>query len=630
MNRRDFMKAMSAIGASTIIDPADALASKVLDAPAYFGLHQFIELHPEAVFIKHTNVPTKTDSDAKWQAGFDLARELFVLQDTPGIPLSYMIAIKANLTCILWTGATGQSEEGMGILTDCDFVEGIIDGMSDVGISADGMYMREGNWLGDSYCPADCAASPYIDVAARTGIHLTDFPTGRSITELTLETLEEGTEVVWKDCPDGVVFRRIGYVAPFNHSESWLLNIAKFKAHSMGMTLSAKNLQGMCVHPHIHFCETINKTESYPDHVLQDFQPDFEEHIEELHAQHLAVGFSRWDKELIGNNWVQSGIGMESWAQRTCDSLSATNTGLNIIEGIYGRNGNAFMEGPSSEGEAQDFMTNILIFGKDPLKVDIIGNWLSGHEPGNFGLFHIAKERGLCDVINPMAIPVYLWQNGAPVLTSPEDFLRTPLVSPYLRQDYDGNNEPEYHLVNEPYCYSEAPCFINIPLVIGWNLISTSIRLFNSALADALQSVAGLYRSIWMYDATSKKWKKHIVGAPEFLNNLHDIEPGKGYWIEMLDSAILSLYGDDATGEGVILEQDWNLAGYCCAVARSIYEALSSISEKYNSVWTYDAANGEWRKHIADGPEFLNNLIKLELGNGYWIDTTERCTWSVV
>ena len=41
-------------------------------------------------------------------------------------------------------------------------------------------------------------------------------------------------------------------------------------------------------------------------------------------------------------------------------------------------------------GKAWDYMTNILIFGMDPLRVDLIGKWLGGHEPGNFGLFHIA------------------------------------------------------------------------------------------------------------------------------------------------------------------------------------------------------------------------------------------------
>ena len=445
MNRREFMKIIAATGAATIFDPVDVLVRKAIAAPGYFGVHRFIEAHPEAVFIKHTSVPVKTDSEAKKAEGMELAREIFTLQDTPGIPLSHMVAIKPNLTC---TGGMGRTDDGMGILTDPYFVEGVIEGIKEAGISESKMYMREGNWLGDSYCPDEARISPYIGVAERTGAHLTDFPSGREITRLTLNTLEEGSEVIWKDCPDGVIFKRVGYVAPFNHPESWLLNIAKFKCHAMGMTLCAKNLQGTCVHPHIHFCEGISGVQRHPADVLQDFQPDIEGDIDELYAQHLAAEIPRWDKP--GGS---GGYWMETWAQRTCDSLSATDIGLNIIEGVYGRNGNAFMAGPGPGGSAEDFMSNILIFGKDPFRVDIIGHWLGGHEPGNFGLFHIARERGLSNTINPLAIPVYRWENGIPTLMPLSDFPRTELATPYLRRDYGDQREEQYHLVNEPFNY---------------------------------------------------------------------------------------------------------------------------------------------------------------------------------
>ena len=98
-------------------------------------------------------------------------------------------------------------------------------------------------------------------------------------------------------------------------------------------------------------------------------------------------------------------------------------------------------------------MTNILIFGKDKFKVDIIGHWLGGHEPGNLGLFHLARERGLSNALDPMNIPVYLWEEGAPVLTPLTDFERTPLMTYYLQRNYAGDNEPWMHLTDEPYDY---------------------------------------------------------------------------------------------------------------------------------------------------------------------------------
>jgi len=82
----------------------------------------------------------------------------------------------------------------------------------------------------------------YIEMGQRTGIHMLDLPSGRRITDVKTAELKEN-EIVWKDCPDGVVFKRVGFVDPFNQPDSWLLDVAKFKAHGMGMTLCVKNIQ---------------------------------------------------------------------------------------------------------------------------------------------------------------------------------------------------------------------------------------------------------------------------------------------------------------------------------------------------------------------------------------------------
>jgi hypothetical protein len=103
------------------------------------------------------------------------------------------------------------------------------------------------------------------------------------------------------------------------------------------------------------------------------------------------------------------------------------------------------------DGQAWDYMTNIVIFGKNNYLVDIIGHWLGGHNPGNFGLFHIAMERGKLNVMNPMTIPVYEWVDGVAVRRPLTGFTRTPLRTFYLQQR---EKEPLWHLVDEPFDYS--------------------------------------------------------------------------------------------------------------------------------------------------------------------------------
>ena len=54
-------------------------------------------------------------------------------------------------------------------------------------------------------------------------------------------------------------------------------------------------------------------------------------------------------------------------------------------------------------------------------------------------------------------IPVYDWNGGVPTLTPLETFARTPLVTYYLQRDYGGQQEPYWHLVDEPYDYGPPP-----------------------------------------------------------------------------------------------------------------------------------------------------------------------------
>ncbi|MBR9979377.1 MAG: DUF362 domain-containing protein [Bacteroidetes bacterium] len=457
MKRRDFLFSTIAAGAAVSLMHqvrAHPLRNSIRGsagrpAAQALRLHPFLAAHPDAVFIRRTQVTSKLDTMAKQSEGEALTAELFSADASGDIPFTNAMAIKPNLTC---TFGTGNTAEGMGIMTDLPFVEGMVAGLSQHGFPAHNMYMREGNWLGDGYCASEYPVTGVLvdQLAQRQGIHAFDFPTGRHLNDMTLESLQAGTEVIWRDVHgDGVVFKRIGYLAPYNDDDSFLLNVAKFKAHGMGMTLTAKNLQGMCVAPYIHFCEGLTSLANRPAHVLADFHADREQRINALYARHVAEGIPRWDRPEPGG-----GYGMEVWAQRTCDALSVVGPGLHVIEGIYGRNGDGFNGGPGPGNTPEEFMSNLLIFGRNPLLVDVIGTWLAGHEPGNFGLFHIARERGLCPTFVPDAIPLYDWNGGEPVSATLTEQPRTPILCPYLRRDYDGQHEDQYHLVDEPFDYS--------------------------------------------------------------------------------------------------------------------------------------------------------------------------------
>lgn len=445
MDRRVFLKSIAAAGALASL-PVEQLHARRPFVADYLSLHPFIDKHPEAVFIMRTSVSSKIATDEKLEAGHKFASLVFQKSTSPGIPFDWNIAMKPNLTC---TSGTGGTVEGMGIRTDIPFLEGFLLGISDLKFPMDAVSMREGNVMGSGYCPTEGTIGEADDMASRLGMHYLDFQSGRKAEEITYDTMIEGQEVIWTDCPDGVVFRRIPSVAPFNAEKTWLLNIAKFKAHSMGLTLASKNLQGAVMPPFTRFCETLEQTLARPQAMLDHFQPDFDTSVKTLYQQH-RTSIPRWDRPGAD---ASGGLGMESWAQRTCDWLSVQPEGLHVIEGIYGRNGDGFNAGPGSGGSPEEFMSNIIIFGKNPLLVDVIGNWLGGHEPGNFGLFHIAYQRRLISTFNPESVPLFLWNGDDPVATSIKELQRTPLLTQYLRKDYNGGSEAQYHLVNESFDY---------------------------------------------------------------------------------------------------------------------------------------------------------------------------------
>jgi len=387
---------------------------------AYFGLHPFIEKNPKAVFIRRTRVAAKTDEAAKLHEGLRLAREIFVPLDRPGVPITHRIVLKPNVCPVRsWSR---PDVENWGTTTDPQFYEGLILGLKELGLKK--FHFAEANNF------AGWNLRGFVDIHERHGV-------GMNEPERRIRNFREGYEMTWSKVPEAVVYSRIPHYAPVNERDTWLLNIAKWKAHGMCMSLSVKNHQGLVIGPYVRFCGGWPMVTGVPDFMKPDIHPRVEEAVKKSFARHLKLGYSRYDSQA-----PLSPMHQEIWAHKTCDNLSVLKPGLAMIEGIYGRDGNGF-------GIGDDYLTNLVMFSKDPFRLDMVGMYLGGHEPGNVNLFRIAKERGLSDTFNPWEVPVYEWVDGEGIPRKLSDFARTPLKTYYLRKE----GEPEYHLVNEPFDY---------------------------------------------------------------------------------------------------------------------------------------------------------------------------------
>jgi len=390
---------------------------------AYFGLHPFLEANPKAVFIRRTRVREKMDSAAKRAEGLQLAREIFVPMDRPGVPVTHRVILKPNVVSVR---NKRPPVENWGTGTDPDFYDGVLRALEEVGLRKfhfiEANLFHAWNWRG------------FVDINERYGVEMNE-------PERRVRNFRESYEVTWSKVPDPVVFRRIPHYAPVNEPDTWVLNIAKWKAHGMCLTLSVKNEQGLVVRPYVRFCAGWETVTGVPDFMKPDIRPDAEERVKRYFENHLKMGYSRYE----GTVRHDGPISQEIWAHKTCDNQSVLKTGLAMIEGIYGRDGDGF-------GIGNDYMANLVMFGKDKFRLDLVGLWLGGHEPGNVHWCRIAKERGLTDTFNPWEVQVYEWIDGQAVPRKLTDFPRTPLKTYYLQKE----GEPFLHLVNEPFDYDKV------------------------------------------------------------------------------------------------------------------------------------------------------------------------------
>jgi hypothetical protein len=83
---------------------------------------------------------------------------------------------------------------------------------------------------------------------------------------------------------------------------------------------------------------------------------------------------------------------------------------------------------------------------------------------------------------------------------------------------------------------------LNIPLCVGWNLISYAGEQAEP-VADALSSISGKYDRVYSYraDDTANHWKVYDVSVPPWVNDLEMMESGVGYWIHVTEKCTLAI-----------------------------------------------------------------------------------------
>jgi hypothetical protein len=156
----------------------------------------------------------------------------------------------------------------------------------------------------------------------------------------------------------------------------------------------------------------------------------------------------------------------------------------------------------------------------------------------------------------------------------------------------------------------------------GWNLISLPLIQINTSRESVLRAVDGNYVSMQGYHAgKSRPWLHWHRGKPHYFNDPMDINHMQGYYIDMQIPDYLVVAGKVPSNIQISLKTGWNLVDYPYLINKTVSDALSSITGKYNAVMYYDTVKDREAKLG------LNDYMKP--GLGYWIHATENCVWEI-
>jgi hypothetical protein len=171
-----------------------------------------------------------------------------------------------------------------------------------------------------------------------------------------------------------------------------------------------------------------------------------------------------------------------------------------------------------------------------------------------------------------------------------------------------------------------APDTVTYTLASGWNLMSFPVTLDDPATESAFATIDANYDLVYAYDGCAQEpWSKYIPGAPPGANTLLEVDTEHGYWVNALVTDTLTVTGTHPISTTIDLCTGWNLIGYPSLTETSVVDALSSIEGKYDAVYTYVAAENDWKIYNPNSP-VGNDLETMVAGYGYWVRMLEPDT----
>lgn len=150
------------------------------------------------------------------------------------------------------------------------------------------------------------------------------------------------------------------------------------------------------------------------------------------------------------------------------------------------------------------------------------------HAPGSQYGWYWATEFGIADDGTNLMAPAPVATPAAPTTPPAPAPALTPTPAATLPPAPSPAATPPVVVPTAMPSLSPAPASVIIRLLPGANLIAWPERQSSTA---AMRTGGTAIEAIYAYDTATKTWLRFGPGLPPYVNSLHQLEPGRAYWV---------------------------------------------------------------------------------------------------
>lgn len=158
-------------------------------------------------------------------------------------------------------------------------------------------------------------------------------------------------------------------------------------------------------------------------------------------------------------------------------------------------------------------------------------------------------------------------------------------------------------------------------LLEGWNLIGWTGA---AAGVEAIDPLVSQISSLFTWDAARQNWDTFSPVAPSSLNSVDGFAAGAGVWLHVTDPAGIEWIQPDSSqpSDPIALSLGFNLVVWRGPDGTLVTDAVAPLGAALTGLFVNDTPTQSFRSYSPNLPAALNTAVRLQHGDGVWINVS--------